>query len=744
MFQELLTSIALLLSALSQDQPVQGSQQPQQVTQSQQIQESRSTYRYITPTTVAGRVFVGSYRSIDTDTVKRIYRVRSLHFDTGHCIIASQTPEKETTLDPEGYFSFRLNFTDPCPTDVIYVSGELVMENKVVANGQTFVTQSVSKFGPKPVVNQEPIHFGNVDFIVEAPRQLYTNTRGELRFLLMDQTSKVQVDPQNVEELVIKSSNALLLKIVDGEQLVSKKRLSNVSDGRVTIQALGKDGQAAILLLAKIKNEEGFVQKVSKSIPLTILYKPQEYMIEVENEDQAIILGQTNHITVKVLGSEDLHPLSSEKIVRITIRSLNDRAKLVDLHGNVYDEMSVEEVENGSVDFLVRGEELGTAEFEVEVLLQGLPNQDRLVKRITYPVTRRLNNTITLEYVGTDYNKTSGFFIDTYTIKLRSSRFDGSTMKLTILNPKVDTDWYYQEGNFFTFESLRENPFVYFDGFRDGSFSGSLEQVGEDLLKFSTSKFDLEWLETYRDKLIIIPNGASQDPNYLGGWTITSILNNHEILLQGSIEADRVEQLTFVIGNESRWDPKEETISNIVLDHPNGLYTIRNRQVRFQIIYPKFFGGKDIFINASIGNGRVRVGNSFKRTLTGTKLDMPGSITCKKAPVCAYDLKIVYTDANYGLSYSNFGVTCDGDQVSYFYFTPTNTRCRTRRELEYGGSINLQKTNGWGFVRLCIYPAPVYEEKTDPDTNQTYQVFKEYGTGRVSCKNPAVAVEFPY
>ncbi|MRJ02130.1 MAG: hypothetical protein GXO19_05030 [Epsilonproteobacteria bacterium] len=742
MFKELLASVALLFSSLADHPQIdhKTSVEPQQV------ERSRSVFHYTSPTEVVGKVYVGNYESITTDTVRREYLVKGVTFDAGRCIIAEQVPSESGKLDSNGYFNFKLTFASPCPTDFIYVSGDLVMENSVKTGEETFTSQSLSRFGPIKVVNMEPIRFGNVDFIVEAPHILYTNTQGEVRFLLMDRDTRVQVKGEDVQELTIRSSNSSLLRIVtDDGKSVGEVTLSHISEGSVRVESFGEDGEASLIMTAKIANEEGFIQKVNKVVPFKILYKPQSYMVEVENEDQAIIVGQINHLTIKVIGSEDLRPLPAQKIEQVVVKSLNENAQLIDIYGNLHRQIVQREISSGSIDVLVKGEKVGQAEFEVTVFLKGIPNLTKVVKKVSYPVTQRLNNTLTLEYVGSEYNSSTGFFIDTYTLKLRSSRYNGNRVHITLLNPKIDTDWYYQQGHFFTFDPLAENSHVYFDGFRDGLFTGTLERVGEDSLKFSSSLFDLTKVETYRDKLIVIPNGSRQDPNYLGGWTITSIIDRDEILLQGSMERKRVDRLTFVIGNESRWDPKRETISSIMLDHADGVYTIKDRQVRFQIIYPKFFGGKDIFINASIGDGRVRLGNSFKRTLTGTELTMPETMSCKDASLCSYHLQIVYTDASYGLSYSNFGAECLGEKVSYFYFTPTRNRCLSRSQLgSVTGRLNLQKTDGWGFVKLCIYPAPKYEETKDEKTGEVQVVFKGYEDGTVRCTNPEVATEFPY
>ena len=741
MFKELFASISLFISSLLH-QPVDHPQQQTQI-KPQQMERIDSFYTYLSPTQITGKIYIGNYKSINTSLAKRQYLVKSLTFDTKNCIVTSQVPSGETPLDNSGYLTFSLTFAQQCAVDEIYASGEIAIHNEVVTNGKTFASENTIHFGPKKVVNKNPIHFGNVDFVVEYNDKVYTNSLINLTYQLMDQDRKVRVDNEDIVFLKIKSSDASMLQIVDQNGTVSEMNLANRAYGNVQVRSLGKDGDAALLLYAQIRNKEGFVQDVKKILPVRILYKPQSYNVQVKNEQEGILLNRISKISVAIIGSEDHKPIPSDKVESVTLRSLNDNAQIVDIYGNSYTQLTKENINAQDINFLLKGKHPGLYMFEVEVRFKNIPNLSKITYKGSYPVLKYLNNTLNLEYVGSKYNSENGYFEDTYTLKIRSGNYDGTQVHIMLLNPKVDTNWYYQQQNIFNTMSYHENPYILYDGYEDNQNSGKLEQISENVLLFSSQKYDFTNIDPVKDKLIIIPNGTRQDPAYLGGWKIVSVANNHEILLRGNMGLKKIDSLSFAIGNETRWNPKDETLSNIYLDKPNGLYTIQNKEVKFKVIYPKFFGGKDIFIDAQIEDGEQRIGNTFKRTLTGTDLIGLQGLECKNSALCVYHAQIIYTDANYGLSYSRFGAKCKGEKLQYYYFTSTNKNCVSRYALEKGNiPADIQTTDDFGFVKVCLYPLPVYEEKVE--NNQTFQIRTGYENATLQCENIKVASEFPY
>jgi hypothetical protein len=128
------------------------------------------------------------------------------------------------------------------------------------------------------------------------------------------------------------------------------------------------------------------------------------------------------------------------------------------------------------------------------------------------------------------------------------------------------------------------------------------------------------------DTLIILPTPATSDVSYLGSWQIASIDSNSTLTLKESaFNLETTENLTYVIGNETRYDlggtasahieysdstDKNSTILTSISD--KGLFY-------FRLVFDYKLEGKTVVVGAYAGNNRIGVSTSFSLVIEKPK-----------------------------------------------------------------------------------------------------------------------------
>ncbi|BCD67881.1 hypothetical protein [Nitratiruptor sp. YY09-18] len=757
MFKSFAAALSIFFSSIfsvtTPQTPTQNMNNPSIVKENTTITTSTNYFYYIDPTHIKCKVDIGDNRSIDTSNAKRNFYITHIQLTGSTCQIEDLSIQDNTLINDQENLEFTATLAGQCMDNQINFSAKKIIENVVIANGKMYKGKKEQKIGPLTLLNKYPSSYGTTGNGATQNSAINLNSKYKIalftqddNFLLKANDEKAiiyqivdrngnEIEEGNLQSLFIKSYNGLAIKIVDNNGTLHNEYTidSPTVDGEFVLKSFDRAGEIPLKIKATIKVGE-VIGEVSREFFVTVAQLPTiSYDLMLSFDHDNLIIDKAEYLNYAILSPSTNNYIPADQIKSIQVESTTSNAVCVDENGNEVQNYTIplSQIKNHGF-FYVAGKKRGLASFKVTVDLQ---NGKRLTKFISTHVDYTYDNKIALEYAGTEYNKTSGFFIDTYTIKLKDTYYNGKILHVSAINPKIDYEYYYN--HFFSTEFDHENPYVYYDGIDDGAQTGRLE--GNETLGytyFTSTRYELNKSIPNDDKLLILPNLQRNSTNYLGSWEIVDATDDNKLYLQQYFDVHE-EGLSFVIGNEQRLNPIQDTFAAIFLDHRNGEYVIDNNQVQIKLYYPNFFAGKDIFIGAYVGDGVKREGNSFKRTLTGTALAQPELMKCNTSP-CSQIVQLNFKDSNQHLELSRFGVRCKMDQARYYYFTPVSVPCAS--DITFG-QVHTQKTNGNGDVKLCIYPEPAYKEVQEG--NQTYRVQDGFEEVQPECTF-TVSEEFPY
>ncbi len=162
--------------------------------------------------------------------------------------------------------------------------------------------------------------------------------------------------------------------------------------------------------------------------------------------------------------------------------------------------------------------------------------------------------------------------------------------------------------------------------------NGSLGKNNVNEIEFNLTNSDYN-LTTVHDKynndegsdsLIILANEDRFSPLYLGGWIVEEVIDNDTLILNGdfNLTNTKMDLLSFVIGNEKRYNECESTYNVIDFDQESKTYLLdENGNAKLILRYDPFFIGHDVFIYANSVSENKRVGVSLRKKLWGSGLD---------------------------------------------------------------------------------------------------------------------------
>ena len=592
----------------------------------------------------------------------------------------------------------------------------------------------------------------------------------DYNFILLNDSEKVfsyqivdkngeQIPDEFIKSISFRTMNGRLVKFI--KDSLTNKYVNMLTyddqvaaDGEFTLKSFDEKGTTKIEIIATIEyaGSQIVLKKYIYVIVNMVPSDPYKLLLFLKNE--SLLVGQNGIVSYEIVSSTTNKIVEPSFIKSITFKTTNAKnLVLVDNNGNEKEEISLTQPPLQSKGYIfVRAKKSGDVGVEVNVILH-LHNKDvQLHGYIAIPITLFENNGIIFQYAGTEYNKTSGYFEDKYTLLVQNSQLEGKTIEIGAITPKIlYPNVYYTKfltGELDPWNSAYSNymRYIYYrDVYNDMNnlADGRLYKIRNRVAFGVTDarvyrRLDLTKVIPSKDKLLILPNKKHNSIEYLGGWKIQEVVSDTTLIVNRNLD-DNLSNLSYVIGNNTRYNITNDTVAGIVLDNRNGKYVVKDGMVQFKLYYPTFFAGKDVFFYVNYNDGEKVMGNTYKRVLTGTKLASTQPEACENR-VCAYRVKVYFEDNNQPLQFSRFGARCSGENIQGLYFTSTLNSCVNT--LNYGYKIN-QKTNGNGETLLCVYPKAKYEERTDPDTNQTYKVLSGYETASPQC-NFTVAEEFPY
>ncbi len=334
---------------------------------------------------------------------------------------------------------------------------------------------------------------------------------------------------------------------------------------------------------------------------------------------------------LKELYSDKL--VDSSMIDKITFSVSDTRYfKFVDFKGQESSTLTIDS-ENGVVNAenairVKMNDNSGTTAIKVTAEIK-LPDGEvyDLINTIPVVVIKNKTASIAVNPYGTKWvqsGENEGLYVEKYIFhvvdKYGNKAKDGTSVKISVVNePKLYTLGYTNVDDANPIEitgELKKDKTFTINSTSDAKFTGG-------------TKIDNE------DNLVILPNETKNDPTYLGAWSIDYVNNANTMTLvddyTGNIDpkipVGDVDGLTFVVGDEDRYNPCSKTLANAAFYFPDGA-EVKDGIVYAELRYQPFMVGKTVFVSANAVIDGERIGISREMHLAGEGLDAQ-SISCK-------------------------------------------------------------------------------------------------------------------
>jgi hypothetical protein len=325
---------------------------------------------------------------------------------------------------------------------------------------------------------------------------------------------------------------------------------------------------------------------------------------------------------IKELYSDTL--VDSAIIKKITF-SVDDTRyfKFVDFNGRETNTFSIDstekEIKPENIIRVKMNDNSGTTQITVSTNIE-LPDGSVRELSNTIPVVVIKNKTasITVNPYGTKWIKdgeNAGLFVEKYVFhvvdKYGNKAKDGTSVKIGVVNePKLYTlghkDYYSN--------TINKTGTIH----TDKTFTINSDENAS----FMTHTIDNE------DNLVILPNQIKNDPTYLGAWSINHVTDANTITLMddytGNIDpkipVGDTSGLTFVVGDEDRYNPCSKTLANAAFYFPEGA-EVKDGTVYAELRYQPYMFGKTVFVYANAVIDGERIGIAREMHLLGEGLN---------------------------------------------------------------------------------------------------------------------------
>ena len=152
----------------------------------------------------------------------------------------------------------------------------------------------------------------------------------------------------------------------------------------------------------------------------------------------------------------------------------------------------------------------------------------------------------------------------------------------------------------------------------------------DEVTEFNVTDVNLTASDIKEDDILaILASSDRLDSVYLGGWSIKEVVADDKLKFNEKYSGEVTDLLTYVIGNEKRYDGCSESIRLIDFNSTDGTYEIGSNGIAYiSAKYDPFLVGKTVTFYAN-SNSDKRVGVAIKKILFGTGINNPGSLACE-------------------------------------------------------------------------------------------------------------------
>jgi hypothetical protein len=316
------------------------------------------------------------------------------------------------------------------------------------------------------------------------------------------------------------------------------------------------------------------------------------YKINYEVPDSVQIEKNFN-INLQILNEKTNELINSNDIIDINLSSENH---LVYFESNSSKfSTTIHNINNINVP-ATTGKTSGIDIVDVNISINSNGNIKNIYEQIPVVVISGPVSSISINSIDSRYDSSTGLFVHTYSIHAvdKYSNPVQAGTKITvgaILNPK-------KIGNNGELRSI--------SGSYKSEFNDSTQNFTNDLIN---------------NTLIILADANHNDPLYLGGWIIDNVdIINHKLILSSVYSGSDVSNLSYVIGDEKKYNICTSSLSVADFDSENKTYRTDNSGIaKVKLRFDPYLIGKTITLYANSYQNK-RVGISIKEILLNNNI----------------------------------------------------------------------------------------------------------------------------
>ncbi len=300
----------------------------------------------------------------------------------------------------------------------------------------------------------------------------------------------------------------------------------------------------------------------------------------------------------------------------------------------------------------------GTTTIYADALLRGSDGALRTIHaQIPIVIERNRESSMSIVPYGTKYDREHGLYVESFIIQV-VDRYgnkvkDGTRVNVGVVNnPILYSDAYDSAQNLIRHDRASIDTAKHF----------TLAQSAPDLSKIHAS-----------DKVVLLANQQSADPLNLGGWSIDTIDSSNQLTLFESYSGGGETHLSYVIGNDRRYNRCAQTLANASIYTPEGT-EVKDGVLKVELRYGPYMVGKAVFVYANSVVDDRRIGISRRVDLLGTGLNN-WTFTCAndsdENKTCSDNGIVTLKDAGTNARDVGFTLHCSGDgNITYLYMRP--------------------------------------------------------------------------
>ena len=387
------------------------------------------------------------------------------------------------------------------------------------------------------------------------------------------------------------------------------------------------------------------------------------YSVTITPEYESITAGQTQNIHYEIKNFFTKEPADDSVVKYIKFEIDKKHAEFFDPTGRHGDTIEFNSPK-ATGDIAIKSTNLSG---QVPVNFNAVIDNTDINLTKTLPVVIEKNRSSSMAIVPfqVDYDSSTGLFTQTFTIHVVDSygnkAKDGTRISTGVINnPKLYSSPFYPNSISLQPGTLKKSNSTF--EISDGNLSANVVDKITD-----------------QDTLIVLANKNQHKPANLGGWDIASILSDKSLKLYDLDKGKDVSGVSYVIGDEYRYDECSGTIMNAAAATFNST-EVKDGIAQATLRYTPDMFGRNVFIYANSVIDGKRIGVSRPLVLTGLGLE-PMTVSLKNdsnvtAPVKSIKVRLVEKGSKKFARHVYIGTpVMSGSELNYAYAEASETDC---------------------------------------------------------------------